>query len=72
MVALLEHDDFGWKLAYLVFGMISGALIAGLGGWALMKALAGAGALTSFPSGEERLAAGLDDDEDDDILAARS
>ncbi len=35
---------------YLVFAVISGAVIAGLGGWALTRALARAGALTPLAS----------------------
>ncbi len=48
--------DWGteWKLVYLVMMMISGAVIAGLGGLALVRALARAGALDAFPPGQER------------------
>lgn len=48
--------DWGleWKLVYLVMMVISGAVIAGLGGLALVRALAGAGALDAFPPGQER------------------
>jgi energy-coupling factor transport system permease protein len=42
-----------WKAIYLVCGMISGALVAGVGGWALVRALAGTGALNAFPPGQE-------------------
>jgi energy-coupling factor transport system substrate-specific component len=31
----------------------SGAVVAGLGGWALTRTLAGAGALNAFPPGQE-------------------
>lgn len=48
--------DWGteWKLVYLVMMTISGAVIAGLGGLALVRALAAAGALDAFPPGQER------------------
>lgn len=42
-----------WKAIYLGCGMVSGAVIAGVGGWALVRALAGTGALNSFPPGQE-------------------
>lgn len=40
----------GW-IPFLVFMAISAALIAGVGAWYLMRALANAGALSAFPSG---------------------
>ena len=42
-----------WKAIYLAAGMISGAIIAGVGGWALVRALARTGALNAFPPGQE-------------------
>jgi energy-coupling factor transport system substrate-specific component len=42
-----------WKVVYLGCGLVSGAVIAGVGGWALVRALAGAGALNAFPPGQE-------------------
>jgi len=44
-----------WKAIYLAAGMVSGAVIAGVGGWALVRALARAGALNAFPPGQEAL-----------------
>ncbi|WP_432495807.1 ECF transporter S component [Kineococcus gypseus] len=44
---------FDWKLVYLGFFALSGALVAGLGGWALVRALARAGALSAFAAGHE-------------------
>ena len=41
------------KVIYLVCGMVSGAVIAGVGGWALVRALARTGALNAFPPGQE-------------------
>jgi len=42
-----------WKAIYLVCGMVSGAVIAGVGGWVLVRALARTGALNAFPPGQE-------------------
>ena len=42
-----------WRVIYLACGVISGGLIAGLGGWALVRALARTGALNAFPVGQE-------------------
>jgi energy-coupling factor transport system permease protein len=45
--------SFPWQLAYLGATMVSGAVIAGAGGWLLTRALARAGALNAFPPGQE-------------------
>ncbi|BCJ36537.1 hypothetical protein Athai_40400 [Actinocatenispora thailandica] len=45
---------WGWKLAYTGFGAISGLLLAGLLGWALVRAMAGTGVLDRFGAGRER------------------
>lgn len=49
--------DFGWgtgeKVAYVVAFAAGGAVIAGLLSWALVKALASAGALNALPAGQE-------------------
>lgn len=42
-----------WKAIFLGAGMVSGAVIAGIGGWALVRALARTGALNAFPPGQE-------------------
>ena len=42
-----------WKVIYLLCGVVSGAVVAGLGGWALVRYLARAGALSAFPAGQE-------------------
>ena len=47
--------DMGYKLAYLGFFAVSGAVIAGVGGWALTTALAKAGVLDAFPAGHEQV-----------------
>lgn len=44
-----------WKLVYLAAGVISGVVIAGIGGQALVRALAATGAVSHFPPGEEHL-----------------
>lgn len=41
------------QLAYLGFFALSGALVAGVGGWLLVRALAAAGALDAFAAGRE-------------------
>lgn len=42
------------QLAYGLFMLISGVLIAGLGSWVLARALAQAGVLSAFPSGRSQ------------------
>ena len=42
-----------WKVIYLGAGMVSGTIIAGVGGWALVRGLARTGALNAFPPGQE-------------------
>lgn len=44
-----------WKLAYLPLMVVSGVVVAGVGGWLLTRALARAGALNPFPPGQELL-----------------
>lgn len=44
---------WGQRLAHLGFFALSGAVIAGLGGWLLVRALARAGALDAFGPGRE-------------------
>jgi energy-coupling factor transport system substrate-specific component len=43
----------GYKVAYLLIFTVAGAVIAGLGGWLLTRALARAGALGALPPGQE-------------------
>lgn len=64
-----------WKLIYLACGVLSGVVIAGLGGHALVGALARSGAASAFPPGHEVLARAADrrdGDRDDDVAAATS
>jgi energy-coupling factor transport system substrate-specific component len=43
--------EWSWKLVFLASGVISGAVIAGLGSFAIVRGLARAGALKAFPAG---------------------
>lgn len=45
--------DLSYRLVYLALFAFSGAVVAGLGGWALTRALARAGVLDSFGPGRE-------------------
>jgi len=45
--------SFPWKLAYGGIMVVSGVVIAGVGGWLLTRALAVAGGLGAFPAGQE-------------------
>jgi energy-coupling factor transport system substrate-specific component len=49
------YSDYssGWKLAYAGIFAVSGAIVAGSGGWLLTRALARTGALNAFPLGQE-------------------
>jgi len=42
-----------WKAIFLGCGMVSGAVITGVGGWLLVRALARTGALNAFTPGQE-------------------
>jgi energy-coupling factor transport system substrate-specific component len=42
-----------WKVIYLGCGMVSGAVVAGVGGLLLVRALGRSGALNAFPPGQE-------------------
>ena len=46
--------DLGGQLAIGAFMLVSGVLIAGLGSWLLVRALARTGVLSAFPSGREQ------------------
>ncbi len=47
--------SWGWKFAYTAAGAISGLVIAGLGGYALVAAMARTGVLDRFGAGRERV-----------------
>jgi energy-coupling factor transport system substrate-specific component len=46
--------EFGVQLAIGAFMLVSGVLIAGLGSWLLVRALARTGVLNAFPAGREQ------------------
>lgn len=50
-----SYWDMGYKLQHLGFFVVSGIVIAGLGGYALVTALAKAGVLDAFPAGREQV-----------------
>jgi energy-coupling factor transport system substrate-specific component len=50
-----SYWDLGYKLAHLGIFVVSGALVAGVGGWLLVRGLARAGALDAFPAGREQV-----------------
>ncbi|MBA3265465.1 MAG: ECF transporter S component [Nocardioidaceae bacterium] len=49
----LPGFDLEYKLGYLGAFVISGALVAGIGGWVLTAALARTGAIDALPAGQE-------------------
>ena len=51
--AYYAYWDWTYKLAYLGFFALSAAVVAGIGGWLLVRALAATGALDAFPAGRE-------------------
>ncbi|GAA0996747.1 ECF transporter S component [Subtercola frigoramans] len=51
--AYVPGFSWTWRFVYLASGMVSGAVIAGIGGWLLVRALARSGALNAFPAGAE-------------------
>ncbi|MDQ4084659.1 MAG: ECF transporter S component [Actinomycetota bacterium] len=51
----LQGFDWAFKLVYLGCYALSGAVIAGIGGWLITRALARAGALNALPAGREAL-----------------
>lgn len=54
-VAMFYPDwDATWQLAYGVLVVISSAVIAGLGSWLLVRALAPTGVLSAFAAGREQ------------------
>jgi energy-coupling factor transport system permease protein len=54
--AYVPDYSFGAKLAHLGFFVLSGAVVAGVGGFYLVRALARAGVLDAFPAGREQAA----------------
>lgn len=48
------YDFWAYKVPYIAFAMLSGAIVAGLGSKALVKAMLPTGVLDRFPAGRER------------------
>lgn len=53
--AFVYYPEFepGYKILYVAFAIVSGVVIAGLGAWALTRALAATGALAPLASGRD-------------------
>lgn len=51
--AYWQGTTLDFKLAYLFFFALSGAVVAGLGGWALTRALAATGSIDALGAGRE-------------------
>jgi energy-coupling factor transport system substrate-specific component len=51
--AYWQGTSTDFKVAYVSFFVLSGAVVAGLGGWALTRALAATGAIDALPAGRE-------------------
>lgn len=51
-----DNWDLQYRLVHMGFFTLSGAIVAGLGGWLLVQALARAGALDAFSAGREQAA----------------
>lgn len=51
--AYWQGTSAGFKAGYAVLFMLSGALVAGLGGWALTRGLARSGAIDALPAGRD-------------------
>jgi energy-coupling factor transport system substrate-specific component len=57
--AVVWYGDTAWdtfRIPFILVTVLSSAVIAGLGSWALTRALAQTGALDRFPAGRERAA----------------
>ncbi len=51
--AYWQANPLWFKLSYLGFLMLSGAVVAGIGGWLLTRALSATGAIDALPAGRE-------------------
>lgn len=51
--AYWQATTFAFKISYLGFFALSGAIVAGVGGWLLTRALASSGAIDALPAGRE-------------------
>lgn len=54
----VEYALWSYRVPYALITVVSAAVVAGFGGWALTRALAGTGALDRFPAGRERTLVG--------------
>jgi energy-coupling factor transport system substrate-specific component len=57
---LYWYPDTSWttfRIPYLLIGVVSSAIVAGLGGWAITRQLAQTGVLDRFPPGRDRVTA---------------
>lgn len=52
----IAYDLTSFRIPYALLSVVSSAVIAGAGGWALTRALARTGVLDRFPAGRERAA----------------
>ncbi|WP_320066667.1 ECF transporter S component [Micromonospora sp. RTGN7] len=50
----VETDLTSYRIPYALLTIVSATVVAGAGGWALTRALAGTGVLDRFPAGRER------------------
>ncbi len=51
--AYWQGTTTGFKVGYCLLFMLSGAVVAGVGGWALTRALAATGAIDALPGGRD-------------------
>jgi energy-coupling factor transport system substrate-specific component len=51
--AYWQGTTAAFKVGYLLLFMVSGAVVAGLGGWVLSRAIARTGAIDALPAGRE-------------------
>lgn len=51
----MPEYDWAWRFIALGAAVLSGIVVAGLGGWAIVRALAATGVVDAFPPGVERL-----------------
>ncbi|MFC3500777.1 ECF transporter S component [Micromonospora sp. NPDC049366] len=52
----VETDLTSYRIPYALLTVVSATVVAGVGGWALTRALANTGVLDRFPAGRERAA----------------
>lgn len=57
--AYWQGTTLGFRLGYVGFFALSGAVVAGVGGWLLTRALAASGSIDALPAGRESAAASV-------------